>query len=269
MWQKEETLKLCEESVPLWCTRFAVELFTVLLISSKFSSIIIVFYLLQAILWWLIAFRVISKQPFQIRFLDISKQTCFHDLTVSKMNFFVLLWRFFEILAPFYIAKHFWKYQTMFSKKNLTWVNNLKMRWLVNPGGALPYKPIRDVPFFRVLFFSINSWTGYENWSEIPKRVMTICSRTKGYCFQEQNAIVFKNNRLLFSQLFSSCFVILFCTLTPINSWTGYENWSEIPKRVMTICSRTKGYCFQKQNAIVFKNNRLLFSQLFSSCFVI
>ena len=24
-------------------------------------------------------------------------------------------------------------------------------------GGALPYKPIRDVPFFRVSFFSINS----------------------------------------------------------------------------------------------------------------
>ena len=30
-------------------------------------------------------------------------------------------------------------------------------------GGALPYKPIRDVPFFRVSFFSINSLTGYEN----------------------------------------------------------------------------------------------------------
>ena len=52
-------------------------------------------------------------------------------------------------------------------------------------GGALRYKPIRDVPFFRVSFFSINSWKGYENWSEIPKRVMTICSRTNGYCFQE------------------------------------------------------------------------------------
>ena len=25
------------------------------------------------------------------------------------------------------------------------------------PGGALPYKPTRDVPFFRVSFFSINS----------------------------------------------------------------------------------------------------------------
>ena len=24
-------------------------------------------------------------------------------------------------------------------------------------GGALPYKPIRDVPFFRVSFFSVNS----------------------------------------------------------------------------------------------------------------
>ena len=53
-------------------------------------------------------------------------------------------------------------------------------------GGQFQYKPIRDVPFFRVSFFSVNSWTGYENWSEIPKRVMTICSRTKGYCFQEQ-----------------------------------------------------------------------------------
>ena len=46
-----------------------------------------------------------------------------------------------------------------------------------------PYKPIRDVPFFRVSFFSRNSWTEYENWSEIPKRVMTICSKTIGYCF--------------------------------------------------------------------------------------
>ena len=26
-----------------------------------------------------------------------------------------------------------------------------------NPGGALPYKPTRDVPFFRVSFFSVNS----------------------------------------------------------------------------------------------------------------
>ena len=53
-------------------------------------------------------------------------------------------------------------------------------------GGAFPYKSIRNVPFFRVSFFSINSWTEYENWSEIPKRVMIICSRTKSYCFQEQ-----------------------------------------------------------------------------------
>ena len=29
--------------------------------------------------------------------------------------------------------------------------------------GALPYKPIRDVPFFRVSVFSINSLTEYEN----------------------------------------------------------------------------------------------------------
>ena len=58
-------------------------------------------------------------------------------------------------------------------------------------GGALPYKPIRDVPFFRVSFFSINSWTGNENWSEIPKQVMIICSRTIVYCFQEQKTFVF------------------------------------------------------------------------------
>ena len=30
-------------------------------------------------------------------------------------------------------------------------------------GGARPYKPIRDVPFSRVSFFSIHSSTGYEN----------------------------------------------------------------------------------------------------------
>ena len=31
----------------------------------------------------------------------------------------------------------------------------LEVGW--SAGGALPYKPIRDVPFFRVSFFSIHS----------------------------------------------------------------------------------------------------------------
>ena len=75
---------------------------------------------------------------------------------------------------------------------------NEKPYYVPETRGALPYKPIRDVPFFRVSFFSINSWTGYENWSEIPKRVMTICSRKK--------AIVFKNKRLLFSRTKGYCF---------------------------------------------------------------
>ena len=35
--------------------------------------------------------------------------------------------------------------------------------YIYKPGGALPYKPIRDVPFFRVSFSSINSSTGYKN----------------------------------------------------------------------------------------------------------
>ena len=48
--------------------------------------------------------------------------------------------------------------------------------------GALIYEAIRDVPFFRVSFFSLNSWTGYKNWPKIPWRVMTICWRTIGYC---------------------------------------------------------------------------------------
>ena len=62
--------------------------------------------------------------------------------------------------------------------------------------GALPYKLKRDLPFLRVSFCSINLWTEYENWSEIPKQVMTICSRTIGYCF--------KNNRLLFPYCFAN-----------------------------------------------------------------
>ena len=70
-----------------------------------------------------------------------------------------------------------------------------------SPGGALPYKPILDVPFFRVSFFSINSWLGYENWSEVPERVMIICSRTKGYCFQVQKAIASPIVFLLFCNL--------------------------------------------------------------------
>ena len=39
-----------------------------------------------------------------------------------------------------------------------------------SPGGVVPYKPVRDVPFFRIR-------------SRIPKQVMTICSGTIGYCF--------------------------------------------------------------------------------------
>ena len=67
------------------------------------------------------------------------------------------------------------------------------IRWIPALGTrvALPYKPIRDVPFFRVSFFSINSWTGYENWSN-----------GLWLFVQEQKSIVLKNNRLLFSLLF-------------------------------------------------------------------
>ena len=50
-------------------------------------------------------------------------------------------------------------------------------------GGALPSEPIRDMPFFRVSFFSINSRTGYETLPEILKHVMTVCSRTIVYYF--------------------------------------------------------------------------------------
>ena len=82
------------------------------------------------------------------------------------------------------------------------------------PGGggrALPYKPIRDVPFFRVSFFSLESWTGYENWSDIQKRVITICSKTIDYC----SPIVF----------------VLFCNKK--NSETGYRHAIFFPKRVV------------------------------------
>ena len=49
-----------------------------------------------------------------------------------------------------------------------------------DPGGALPYKPIRDVPFFRVSFFSINSETSYDY---LFKNKRLLFSRTIGYCF--------------------------------------------------------------------------------------
>ena len=77
------------------------------------------------------------------------------------------------------------------------------------------------MPFFRVSFFSINSWTGYEIWSQIPKRVMTFWSRTKGYCFQEQRTIV----SLLFWELSN-------------NSETGYQNANLFPKRVVEILKK-------------------------------
>ena len=46
----------------------------------------------------------------------------------------------------------------------------------LEPRGTLPYKPLPS-------FFSLNSWTGYKNWWNIPKQVVTISSRTIGYCF--------------------------------------------------------------------------------------
>ena len=61
------------------------------------------------------------------------------------------------------------------------------------------HNPIRDVPFLRVSFFSINSWTGYENWSETS------------------DDYLFKNNRLLFSLLFLNF-------LLSNNSETGYRS---------------------------------------------
>ena len=50
-------------------------------------------------------------------------------------------------------------------------------------GGALPHKPIRDVPFFRVSFFSLNLLTEHKNPIDCD--------------------CLFKNNRLLFYPLFS------------------------------------------------------------------
>ena len=64
--------------------------------------------------------------------------------------------------------------------------------------GALPYKPINDVPFFRVSFFSINS---REPGMKIDQT---------GYDY------LFKNNWLLFSRTIDYCFPIafgIFCNL--------------------------------------------------------
>ena len=61
-----------------------------------------------------------------------------------------------------------------------------------SPGGALPSKPIRDVPFFRVSIFSLNSWTGYK---QLIKNSQT------GYDY------LFKNNRPLFSLLSSDLII--------------------------------------------------------------
>ena len=61
-----------------------------------------------------------------------------------------------------------------------------------SPGGALPSKPIRDVPFFRVSIFSLNSWTRYK---QLIKNSQT------GYDY------LFKNNRPLFSLLSSDLII--------------------------------------------------------------
>ena len=44
-------------------------------------------------------------------------KTCFHGQTLSGRRFFCTVMIFFEILDPFHVSKHFWKYQTLFSKK--------------------------------------------------------------------------------------------------------------------------------------------------------
>ena len=72
------------------------------------------------------------------------------------------------------------------------------------------------MPFFRVSFFSIISWTGYENWLEIPKQVITTCSRTIDYCFPY-------------------CFWIF---LWSNNSETGYQNANFFPKWVVEILNK-------------------------------
>ena len=43
------------------------------------------------------------------------------------------------------------------SKTLKSFVESIIIHVFANPRGALPYKPIRDVPFFRVSFFSISS----------------------------------------------------------------------------------------------------------------
>ena len=104
----------------------------------------------------------------------------------------------------FPLKRQKWESSGNFIERWLWW-NDSCPGW----GGALPYKAIREVPFFRVSFFSINSWMGYENWSEIPKRVMTL----------------FKNKRLLFSRTICYCFPYWFpIVLWSKNSETGYQN---------------------------------------------
>ena len=90
-------------------------------------------------------------------------------------------------------------------------------------GGALPHKAIQDVKIFRVSFVSINSWMGYENWSEIPKQVMTI---------------QFKNNNLLFSRTIDYCFPIdfgFFCNIKIPKQGIGMQIF---PKRVVGILKK-------------------------------
>ena len=63
------------------------------------------------------------------------------------------------------------------------------------PWGPLPYKSSRDVPLFRVSFFSINSWIRYEK---------LIRNSETGYDY------LLKNNTLLLSRTTDYCFPIVF-----------------------------------------------------------
>ena len=98
------------------------------------------------------------------------------------------------------------------------WLNGIKSTLKKNPHncrnsnprgrGISIYKAIQDVPFFKVSFFSLNSWTRYENWPKIPET-------QTGYDY------LLKNTRLLFSLSFCNLKILRQGIEMPIFSRTG------------------------------------------------
>ena len=150
--KKTKHWKLCKEAAALWFTPavspdvsdslqaeisgFAVKFSLFCLFSQNLARLSSVFIFFSSPLVIVLYLGSFENNLFELDFL-IFKKTCFYGQTLpGSWNFFHDYEIFFEILARCPKLKHFWKYQTLFSKKNLnqsTALNVAHKNCLCNP----------------------------------------------------------------------------------------------------------------------------------------